>query len=464
MDNKFIWNLDQDRIHFVNSFDFEKPLEDDYIMGDYFDAGKSITLYGKGINVPINLDYFLRLWRASEPDKEIKRDRIEIVNTSPVKKETKVKVSAQEQKFLSIVGEMIDDQMGAKAVPMLERFVQSNPRPEDVRNLLLPFLADWNSSIMDKFFPDNFPSRPEEWKNLSEEEVFNYIEEYSRYLNPPDQETQMDLINGMMDRWFQTGVPVDVTDHVVDEASLNWNKITEVLNSKFGGGVAVQSKWKKVADYNGWTNWETWNTKLMMDNEYEIYKHFRKMIADGDPFEEFVNHAIQMVVAPYNQNLLEDFQSMTDEEEIETKLQHDLEDWQADAKRKYPDDPYAQEEYVEKMKSIVYGLMGEPEPTDIANHWLDESKINWEEIYESMKSDWEEEQEYERKNSKWSKYDSEELKKGIEVEKEHKDTVGNDPKVWEEIAKDHLDEIPDYYTRIKKIEKNYKEIKKRNVK
>lgn len=26
-------------------------------------------------------------------------------------------------------------------------------------------------------------------------------------------------------------------------------------------------------DYNGWTNWETWNTVLWLDNEYFIYQH-----------------------------------------------------------------------------------------------------------------------------------------------------------------------------------------------
>lgn len=47
-----------------------------------------------------------------------------------------------------------------------------------------------------------------------------------------------------------------------------------------------------------------------------------------------------------------------------------------------------------------------------------------------------------------SNYDSKELAMGIEVEKEHVD----DPMLTKEIAKDHLAEIPDYYTRLKKME------------
>lgn len=41
------------------------------------------------------------------------------------------------------------------------------------------------------------------------------------------------------------------------------------------------------------------------------------------------------------------------------------------------------------------------------------------------------------------------LKHGIKVEMEHT----TDKKVAEEIALDHLAELPDYYTRLKKVEK-----------
>lgn len=51
-------------------------------------------------------------------------------------------------------------------------------------------------------------------------------------------------------------------------------------------------------------------------------------------------------------------------------------------------------------------------------------------------------------DKKPSDFDPKQLKAGIEVEKEH----GNDP-IWaRQIAMDHLTEIPDYYTRLKKME------------
>ena len=46
------------------------------------------------------------------------------------------------------------------------------------------------------------------------------------------------------------------------------------------------------------------------------------------------------------------------------------------------------------------------------------------------------------------KYDPKELAMGIEVEKEHMPY----PSIAEKIAKDHLAEIPDYYTRLKEME------------
>lgn len=51
-----------------------------------------------------------------------------------------------------------------------------------------------------------------------------------------------------------------------------------------------------------------------------------------------------------------------------------------------------------------------------------------------------------------SEFDSGELAKGVEVEKEHTD----DEDLAEEIAKDHLKEIPDYYTRLQIMEEEAK--------
>ena len=50
------------------------------------------------------------------------------------------------------------------------------------------------------------------------------------------------------------------------------------------------------------------------------------------------------------------------------------------------------------------------------------------------------------------KFDQKELEAGIKVEHEHT----NDPEKAKSIAKDHLSEIPDYYTRLLKMEREAK--------
>ena len=50
--------------------------------------------------------------------------------------------------------------------------------------------------------------------------------------------------------------------------------------------------------------------------------------------------------------------------------------------------------------------------------------------------------------------DPKQLKLGIKIEKEHSNTItGDKAKKTRKIALDHLKEIPDYYTRLKKMEK-----------
>ena len=55
-----------------------------------------------------------------------------------------------------------------------------------------------------------------------------------------------------------------------------------------------------------------------------------------------------------------------------------------------------------------------------------------------------------------SKYDPEQMAMGIKVEREHTD----DPDIAKEIASDHLEEISDYYTRLKKMEDEAEKPKK----
>lgn len=51
-----------------------------------------------------------------------------------------------------------------------------------------------------------------------------------------------------------------------------------------------------------------------------------------------------------------------------------------------------------------------------------------------------------------NKFDPKQLKIGIDTELEHTDSKESAKESAKEIAKDHLSELPDYYTRLKKME------------
>jgi hypothetical protein len=378
MQNRFIWNIDQDVIHFVNDFNFEEPLEDNYITGDYLPTDQSISLYKENINVPINLDHFVRLWKASEPDKEILRERVSIVETN---KTSNVKVSASQEEVLVAKFLAGQQMLGEDTILNLDRLFQANPSPDDIRRYFIPFIRKYNTSAFEQF-PDNLPRNSKQWRALSEEEVFAYVEQFANSISKGDKQIANSLIQAMMDKWETDGVPFDPAEYIIDEGMINWNEVSSLLRREFGNSFNVFSKWKKVSDYNGWTNWETWNVNLMMENDYEDHLYFMELAKKNISVDDFAMAVIERVIGPYNEQLRNDFAEYTDEEEILMKLENDDQTWRSDAERRYPDDPEAQEEYVRKMREMIYGIMGIPEPTDIADHWLDESKVNWQEIYE----------------------------------------------------------------------------------
>lgn len=53
----------------------------------------------------------------------------------------------------------------------------------------------------------------------------------------------------------------------------------------------------------------------------------------------------------------------------------------------------------------------------------------------------------------WTKVSLPELHKGMNVETEHAEVTGGEPETTAKIALHHLEELPDYYTRLEKMEK-----------
>jgi Protein of unknown function (DUF5661) len=69
----------------------------------------------------------------------------------------------------------------------------------------------------------------------------------------------------------------------------------------------------------------------------------------------------------------------------------------------------------------------------------------------------------ERLGIKWEKFDVDQFRRGMDVELEHglrdpkTNVTGNDPLITAKIALAHLNEFPDYYYRLEKLEKEAEE-------
>jgi hypothetical protein len=376
MAENFIWNLSKDKIYLVDHPSSYIPLKEDYIIGQYDDQG--ITLKQNSMTAPVNVNYFVSLWNSSYPDRAISKKQLMIKNANN---------SDETQDLLNIIN---------------PNFVQQAMLTNDInefKNILTNAIEQHNNQILQNLNNLNvFKLSPEQWKRIPQDEVGQLLiedVESSAFQNMPEDERN-DFVREGMDHYENWGYP-HTPEHLYDiltvnPSTVNWNVLFQMIPN-----YSRTSKWK-VSDVNGWTNWETWNVQVTIQNDYQLYEHFSKLAEKNVSLDEFINNAIALVVGPYNKNLQDDWASISDDEEVEMKKRNDIEEWQRSAEKQFPNDPDRQMEYLEKMERLVYGIMGEPEPSDIANHWIDESKVNWQEIYDYWKGQWEREN---NRTSKW---------------------------------------------------------------
>lgn len=139
----------------------------------------------------------------------------------------------------------------------------------------------------------------------------------------------------------------------------------------------------KTADYQGKSNWDTWNTELMMDNEQELYNKAREIAANGT-IEDLQLWAIQNIVGPHNKQAIEDAQEWNEIPEDE-RVDYHFED----LKSKSPD-----------AADIVDSLGFGPDVSDTEPTLIQEDLINWQEIWDSLQNELEANAEYEREDER----------------------------------------------------------------
>lgn len=149
---------------------------------------------------------------------------------------------------------------------------------------------------------------------------------------------------------------------------------------------------RHTADYQGWSNWDTWHTKLMMDNDQDLYNKSREIVdhgldsgwSDEEIIKRLQEWATRKIIAPHNRDAIKDAQEWNDipqEERIDPHYE--------DLKNKNP-------QAADLVDSLGFGAnVEDTEPT-----LMRDDLINWEEILQSFKSEREENEEYARQEER----------------------------------------------------------------
>jgi hypothetical protein len=150
-------------------------------------------------------------------------------------------------------------------------------------------------------------------------------------------------------------------------------------------GLTLPEHWGgRTADYQGWTNWDTWHTKLMMDNDYDLYQQQQQMAEHGWTPEQIRDWAVEHVLGPHNKQQIADAREWNEIPEEERT------------------DPHY-DEFVNKhpeAQDLIDGLTGGPDVSDTDPMLMDPELVNWHEIHKHIMDDHNEELEYEREQQR----------------------------------------------------------------
>lgn len=131
-------------------------------------------------------------------------------------------------------------------------------------------------------------------------------------------------------------------------------------------------------EHQGYTNWETWHTKLMLDNDRHLHEHQKKMSEEGWTPDQIRDWTTKHVIGPENKRKLEDAQEWNEIPEPERT------------------DPHY-EEVAEKSpqhKDIMESWFGGPDLSDSTPNLIDPELVNWDEIHHNIHAEHDEEQQY----------------------------------------------------------------------
>ena len=149
-----------------------------------------------------------------------------------------------------------------------------------------------------------------------------------------------------------------------------------------------QSKVANIED------WSTPETSILMDEINRdsrilkpAIKTMEKIVRKGGTSEDLAAWLIENVLTPYNEHIGNQWDQISDEQDVEAQKNELRKTWKQQARKQFPFSLEKQKQYVKEMEQTQFGLLGDPEPEKIENYLLKVENINWQEIYDWVKED-----------------------------------------------------------------------------
>lgn len=154
-------------------------------------------------------------------------------------------------------------------------------------------------------------------------------------------------------------------------------------DQSYNSQMGKESTWRE-SEYDGWSNWDTWSTKLMMDNEREHYDKARELAAQGATPEQIRDWALPSIIGPHNKDAIADAQGWN-----EIPQEERLDPHYEELKRKNP-------QAADLVDSLGMGAdTSDSEPT-----LIDPELVNWHEIHKTLGDELGEEQHFENEDQR----------------------------------------------------------------
>lgn len=170
-----------------------------------------------------------------------------------------------------------------------ESTIVSNTGPEDIEDYYIPIeyeCVEDSDSDETRPYVDYFKHRIylDEVMRLDTPEVIDGIE-YHGYMGISNTMSYMIHID-------PSGDAVIVRESGADKLyNPNKKEIAVEESNMIDNDNALEESTALVSDYNGWTNYDTWNVMMWINNDYGIYKeavHFMNKYFKNDPYKDFI--------------------------------------------------------------------------------------------------------------------------------------------------------------------------------